>query len=153
MLCQNPVLQTMLNTVYYYSCRWRFSFNARKSCVIVFEKIQNLASRTNGKLETKSYLYKKIIIILANIIQNCKFKSITRRPMLILRNKKLSSGNSFPVPLVNLYKKVVVSPSTLYGCEIWNELKLQDYQLLIKFQHFILKDFQGLEKINTIGYV
>lgn len=67
-----------------------------------------------------------------------------QRPMLILRNKKLSSGNSNPVPLVNLNKKVVL-PSTLYGCEFWNELKLKDYQLLIKFQHFILKDFQGLK--------
>lgn len=45
---------------------------------------------------------------------------------------------------MNLYKKVVL-PSTLYGCEIWNELKSQDYQLLNKFQHFIVKDIQGLK--------
>lgn len=33
----------------------------------------------------------------------------------------------------------------MHGCEILKELKLQNYQLLNKFQHFIIKDIHGLK--------
>lgn len=48
---------------------------------------------------------------------------------------------------LNLYKKVLIT-YTLYGCEVWLNLKLSDVDHLNEFQHFVLKHITCLPK-NT----
>lgn len=50
-----------------------------------------------------------------------------------------------PKTLVSIYKKVIL-PSVLFGCELWNNLKSKDWNILNRFQHFIAKDIQNFSK-------
>lgn len=130
-LSSNPnSLQNMLNTAYNYSCRWRFSFNAGKSCIIVFGKNPKPDFSHQWLIGNKSIPIQKDYNHLG-IIQNCNFKSITRTKEACDKGrrsyyaiKNLSSGNSNPVTLVNLYKKVVLPSIDLHFMAVKSGMNL-----------------------------
>lgn len=145
-------LQKMLNVAFKYSCLWRFSFNAQKSSVVIFGKGRPPTQQT-WKLGDDEILindsYKHL-----GIIQHSRFKTIDRTTDSCNKGRKAYfairndlSHNTNPLTLVKLYRKIVL-PTVLYGCELWNNLKQTDFQILNKFQHFVTKDIQGM-KIST----
>lgn len=145
-------LQKMLNVAYRYSCSWRFSFNAQKSSVVRFGKGRpptQHAWKLGEEDISINDSYKHL-----GIIQHSQFKSGERTTESCNKGRKAYfairndlSHNTNPLTLVGLYQKIVL-PTVLYGCELWNNLKQTDLQVLNKFQHFVIKDIQGL-KIST----
>lgn len=82
------------------------------------------------------------------IIQHSRFKSIDRTTNSCSKGRKAYfairndlSNNTNPLTLVNLYRKIVI-PTLLYVCELWNNLKQADLQVLSKFQHCVMKNIQ-----------
>ena len=61
----------------------------------------------------------------------------------IIRVEKVEIGGIMlkitnPEVLIDLYKSVVL-PSTLYGCEVWNNLKTNEIASLNRLKHCIIK--------------
>ena len=52
------------------------------------------------------------------------------------------SGTVNPLTVTSLYRKVILQ-SSLYGCELWNELSISDTKKLSQLQHFLVKEMQG----------
>lgn len=46
----------------------------------------------------------------------------------------------------HLYRKIVI-PTLLYECDLWNNLKQADLQVLNEFQHFVMKDISSRSDI------
>lgn len=145
-------LQTLLNIAYNYSCKWRFTFNASKSCVLQFRAKKAKLDNTNWHLGPakvsceQSYNHLGIVI-------NHKCKLWDRINEACNKGQKsyfaLSDlGTPFlnPNTLSHLYKKIVL-PSVLYGCELWCNLSLTDKNKLNAFQHFVCKNSLDLPKL------
>ncbi len=47
-----------------------------------------------------------------------------------------------PLTSTKLYKKIIV-PTTLYGCELWNDVTQSDINTITRHQHKIVKKIQG----------
>jgi hypothetical protein len=69
-------LQKMLNVAHNYSCKWRFAFNAKKSCIVVFDKSRNPI--LNQWLIGDEIIPVKSEYNHLGIFQNSYFKSIYR---------------------------------------------------------------------------
>ena len=79
---------------------------------------------------------------------NGKFSSLQRTTNVCrkARNAYFAVANirnehTNPLVLIQLYKSVVL-PILLYGCEVWNDIKGQDINLLNILQHFVVKNVQ-----------
>ena len=143
-------LQSMLNVAYRYSKRWRFDFNADKSCILCFRARGNrLPQQLTWSLgETtvpckESYNHLGIVI---NTKCNASDKIILacdkgRKSFFAISNMLKSLAN--PLTLSHLYTTVVRS-SVLYGCELWNNMSQQDSRRLGTLQHFVCKNSLGL---------
>lgn len=148
-------LQKLLDIAYRYACKWRFMFNASKSCVLQF--------RAQGaKLDTCNiswYLGPAIVSYERSynhlgIIINGKCKLSDRIQEACNKGRKsyfaLSDlGTPFlnPRTLTHLYKTIVL-PTVLYGCELWNNMSYRDRNQLSTFQHFICKNSLNLPKLS-----
>lgn len=143
-------LQDMLNVADRYSKKWRFKFNANKSCILRFRSKGNRVNQafvwTLGdtpvpRLDSCCHLG---IIINDKSSLSDRVKSACRKG----RNSfyaltDIGSPYLNPLTLAKLYKSVVL-PSVLYGCELWNNLSTADSQRLHVFQHSICKSVQNL---------
>ena len=146
------LLQTMLDISYSYSNKWRFRFNALKSCIIKFRAIgermdENLSWNLGG--------------IAIPCDDNCTHLGIVINKKCSLSDRVVSActkgrksyfslsdlGSPFlnPMTMSHLYKRVVL-PTVLYGCELWNGLSTQDLNRLQILQHFICKHVMNLPK-------
>ena len=147
-------LQRMLDVCNQYSCKWRFSFNAKKSSIVQFsvnsrEINLNYSWNIGSDLIPSSCTYSHLGILL-----NSRFKSIDRTTSACRKGKNaycapkgISCKNTHPCALLRLYKSVVL-PTVLYGCEMWTNLKSMDIQALNKFQHFIIKHILDLKTVT-----
>ena len=143
-------LQRQLDIAYNYANKWRFTFNADKSCVLQFRtKGSEQLSWSMGKSRVsckQSYNHLGIIIN-----QNCKLSDRIneacnkgRRSYFALSDLGTQFLN--PMTLSHLYKTIVL-PSALYGCELWSNISSTDKARLNTFQHFICKNSLGLPKL------
>ena len=144
-------LQSLLDIAYNYSRKWRFIFNASKSCVLRFrtqraspdEMLWHLGPAKVPCEHSYNHL---------GIVVNHKCKLSDRIHEACNKGRKtyfaLSDlGTKFlnPKTLSHLYKKIVL-PSVLYGCELWNNMLSSDRAQLNTFQHFICKNSLNLPK-------
>ena len=125
-------LQSMLNVAYTYAIKWRFSFNAEKSCIVKFRAKGNRLPD-----DFKWYIGPYEIPCEENynhlgILINHKCKLSDRIHAACNKGRKsyfaLSDlGTTFlnPWTFIHLYKTVVL-PSVLYGCELWANLTRED---------------------------
>ncbi|VDI82238.1 Hypothetical predicted protein [Mytilus galloprovincialis] len=140
-------LQILLNCAYDYSLRWRFEFNPLKSVILCYknelEHVFNLGdndvnilteTRNLGILRTVDLSPSSDIQLSCRKGQNAYF-AIAGTGTCLLN----------PLTVCSLYNKIVI-PSVLYGCELWNGLKMKDITSLETFQHFIVKHIQGLSR-------
>ena len=150
-LANNPNdLQKIINIIYEYSKKYRFEFNCEKSNVIVFGKSVNKMTKCNIKLGNK-------VIPQVTSVTHLGFRQeATRRSLDRTLESCKKAKNAFyamseigvrptglnPIISVDLYKKIII-PTFAYGCELWNNLKLQDIVEIQKFQHQIVKKIQG----------
>ena len=143
-------LQNIIDIMYIYSKQYRFEFNCMKSNVIVFSKSNINMRKLNIKLGSQT-------IPQTSFVKHLGFRQEASRRSLdrtIEACKK--ARNSFyalsevgvrplglnPLISIDLYKKVVI-PTLTYGCELWNDLRIQDLMELGKLQHHIVKKIQG----------
>ncbi|KAK3100583.1 hypothetical protein FSP39_022163 [Pinctada imbricata] len=127
------LLQSMLDIAYHYSIRWRFKFNADKSCIICIRAMgNNLNLNFTWKLGSEIISVNESYNHLGVIINNkC---NLSERIMLACeKGRKAYFGISSmlltfanPLSVVHLYGTVVRS-SVLYGCELWNNLSCKEY--------------------------
>ena len=141
-------LQNVLDSVFEYSQRWRFTFNAAKCNVLYFhQKGPNYADNLSWNLGegcikiSKSYNHLGIHL-------NSKFDPGERTSNACRKGRQAyfalkTSEHLNPITVSKLYKRVVL-PSVLYGCELWCDLRAKDIGTLNKFQHFIAKHTMGL---------
>ena len=134
-------LQDMLKVSDRYSKKWRFKFNANKSCILRFRLKCNRVKQAfvwtvedTPVLCLDSYSHLGIIkydksSLSDHIESGCR--------------KGRNSFHALTLTLAKLYKSVVI-PSVLYGCEFCNNLSAADSQRLHVFQNSICKSVQNL---------
>ena len=142
-------LQNMLDICVDYSRVWRFEFNASKSCIMQFSLNQrehnvDFRWKIGEDVVPVSDCYTHLGIDL-----HARFKLNDR-----ITNRCRKGRNSYfamnptqsisPHVLLKWYKLVVL-PTVLYGCELWNNMKSCDISKLNRFQHFIAKHVQNLQ--------
>ena len=143
-------LQKVLDNIFQYSRRWRFTFNAAKSNVLHFHPSScNPTVTFNWRLgkETieSSNAYNHLGILLSsNFDPGTRTSNSCRKGRQAYFAMKTSEQLN-PITVAKLYKKVVL-PSTLYGCELWCDLRAKDIKSLNTFQHFVAKHVMGLPK-------
>jgi hypothetical protein len=144
-------LQMLLNVAYEYSCKWRFMFSAEKSSVVIFRDnrkvFSNYAWHVGKEIIPISTTYLHL-----GVLQTANLQSLPNTYRLCEKGRKSYFGikanmfkESHPKTSVSIYKKVIL-PSTLFGCELWNNLKTKDWAALNRFQHLIVKDIQNFNK-------
>ena len=123
------VLQSMLDIAVTYSNRWRFKFNALKSCVLTFRakgaRLDETLSWNLGGIDIPcddNYTHLGIVV-------NRKCKLSDRIAAACSKGRKsyfalsdLGSPYLNPLTVLHLYTTVVL-PTVLYGCELWNVWK------------------------------
>uniref|UniRef100_A0A8W8LQ95 Reverse transcriptase domain-containing protein n=1 Tax=Magallana gigas TaxID=29159 RepID=A0A8W8LQ95_MAGGI len=142
-------LQTLLNTAYDFSIRWRFKFNASKSNVLYFSPTGINNNSLSWKLGhdtikiSKSYNHLGILLD-AKLDPTERTAKACRKGQQTYFALKISEHLN-PATLSKLYKRIVL-PSVLYVSELWCDLKQKDNRALDVFQHSICKHAMNLPK-------
>ncbi|KAJ8305664.1 hypothetical protein KUTeg_016209 [Tegillarca granosa] len=135
-----------------------------------FEDMYRVRDNPNFDTQFQSHVSKSVETILSEdksfhftppggrilVLVVCEvFKQLKRRkaPGVDIQNEHLlyamESGIGISecnlLTALNLYKQVLIT-YTLYGCEVWLNLKLSDVDHLNEFQHFVLKHLTCLPK-------
>ena len=129
-------LQSMMNTAYKYSCKWRFQYNVSKSCILSFHATgQTQPTKPKIFLGNSELQYGQVYDHLGILI-NSNTKSSSRisnacskgwKSFYSLSDIDVSRVN--PMTMAHLYRTVVV-PSILFGCELWNHTNKEDLRRL-----------------------
>ena len=145
-------LQLMLDISLAYANKWRFKFNANKSCIMKFRaKGAGMDKNLSWTLGDTTIPNKSEFTHLGIVVNNkCKFSeriatACTKGRKSYFALSDLGSPYLNPMTMSHLYKRVVL-PSVLYGCELWNGLTNTDTQRLSSFQHFVCKDVLNLPR-------
>ena len=141
-------LQTMLDTAYQYSCKWRFQFNSGKSNILCYnQKLHNDQtlefSLGDSKIKPSNaslHLGTTDLLSTSDIDSSCRKGRNAYFAIVGMGSQTLN-----PLTVTSLYSKVVV-PTVLYGCEMWNNLSKKDLCNLQIFQHFVVKHIQGMHR-------
>lgn len=145
-------MQVMMNTAYTYSCKWRFKFNADKSCILtVVAKGNKQPTEKTIHLGNSPIPFGKTYNHLGIALNN-KAKLGDRIATACNKGWKsfyglsdISITNVNPITMSHLYK-TVVRPSVLYGCELWNAITQEEVRRLNTLQHGVCKVILNLPK-------
>lgn len=144
-------LQRMLDICADYAHRWRFCFNANKSCVMQFSLNPREVRVTYDWHIANSVLPVAEEYTHLGIALNSKFRSTERTSNACRKGKNsyfalngVCDKSTHPCVLLKLFKSIVL-PTVLYGCEMWTSLKSNDIAALNRFQHFIVKRILDLK--------
>ena len=118
-------LQDSFCTVSNYASRWRLTYNATKSTIIVFRKGKQPSSEPVftfcGTIITRSPTVKYGGILFSadlsckdRVFANCQK---ARQTINSLSSLGLNSNGLHPATCVNIWKRMVL-PTSFYGCEI-----------------------------------
>lgn len=149
-------LQTLMNICYDYGITFRYTYNAKKSAVVVSnEKKQNRTNDHNRRWylgdtlvdECVSYTHLGVVFHnngdLSQVVKECSSK--IRKTFFSIVNYGIYENGIHPISGKHLYETVVL-PKALYGCELWSDLH-DDEILTLEIAHrFCLKIIQGLPK-------
>ena len=140
-------LDRSLELVTEYSNKWRYSYNASKSAIMVYG--ENVREMKNGKKHRSFTLCKKKVKETESYdhvgIKNCLFNNYRPRT-----DERISKGRRAfnAVTSVGIKKKgismrvcsslfwSIIAPITTYGCEIW-VLRGDEIEMLRKFQRMV----------------
>ena len=125
------VLQSMLDVAVSYSNRWRFKFNALKSCVLSFRakgaQMDETLSWNLGGIDIPcddNYTHLGVVINRKCRLSDRIAASCTKGRKSYFALSDLGSPYLNPLTTSHLYKTVVL-PSVLYGCELWNGIRVK----------------------------
>ena len=146
-------LQTSLDTVYQYACKWRLTYNGSKSTCIVF-------SRSNKRQDNYTFKFGELDILIADSVKyggillssnlSCKARihaycQKARQSVNSLSNLGLNCKDLHPISSVKIWKRMIL-PTSFYGCELLPILRGKDYQLVESTQRYFARRIQGFDK-------
>ncbi|MEW8545933.1 MAG: reverse transcriptase family protein, partial [Candidatus Thiodiazotropha sp.] len=160
-------LQELMNICYRYSQLWRYSYNALKCAVLVFNESKPAFRRSNRQwtlgpnqvLERTSYIHlgiecNKEMKISGSTTDCC---SKIRKTFFSILNSGLSEFDLHPLTLKKIYETVVL-PKALYGCEFWQNIANSDllkversHRLCIKTMQSIWRNTRTCVALSLIG--
>lgn len=155
-------LQELMNICYEYSTTHRYTYNAKKSAVIVADRKSARSHSTNrrwllgndGVCENDSYTHLGVLfhkdIDLSQVVKECSSK--LRKTFLSILNCGIYENGIHPLSAKHLYEAIVL-PKALYGCEMWSELTSDEIQTLEIAHRFCLKVIQSLPKSSRTDIV
>ena len=149
-------LQIMIDTMEKYANTWRFSFNIKKTVVVVFGESTQLRNRHRS--QRKWYLYGEGIkeddgaehvgAILSGNLTNCAQcdESVRKGKEVIstLLSEGVAIGTINPICGKFIWLSVGI-PKMLYGGELWSDLSNTDYENLERVNRFASKRVQCLD--------
>lgn len=152
-------LQKMLTILESYSLRWRFKFSPTKTVVVTFGESTQMFNKL--KCFRKWTLYdlpieQKSAWSHVGIYLSGNFSSGNRTEQACIKAKfQMSSlmsigacpGALNPICACALWRTVGI-PTSLYGCELWNNLTTSEIELLERTQRFNAKRIQGLDPMT-----
>ena len=144
-------VEELLNICIKYASKWRYSYNATKSAVV----IMNATNKTNRK----SFPYCNSTIPCVNshkhlgITQHTSgkipniddVKHSLRASFFTLQHSGIHPNGINPITATKLYTTIAI-PRALYGCELWNALTPTTTTQLETVHHFCLKTAQNLPR-------
>lgn len=151
-------LQHMIDICYNYSRKWRFLLSPEKTKLMVFgetkvefKKQKNQRKFFLGKFKIDEVeQHTHVGIILNKFNSKDRTKSACRKGrgvMVSLNQSGLTKAWLTPLPLVRLYKTVVL-PRALHGCELWNSITKEEKLILERLQRFCAKEIQGFPRLT-----
>jgi hypothetical protein len=155
-------LQELMNICYEYGLTFRYTYNAKKSAVIIAnEKKQNLGPHRNDWYlgteqvnECNSYTHLGIIFDKNDDLKQTVRESSSklRKTFYSIINCGIYDDGIHPLSAIKLYKTIVL-PRALYGSELWSDLN-QDHMSTLEIAHrFCLKVIQGIPNYSRSDLV
>lgn len=152
-------LQKMLNTLESYSRKWRFDFSPTKTVVITFGESTQMFNKLKRYRKWTLYdrpIEQKRAWPHVGIELSGNFSSAKRTEQVCIKAKfQMSSLMSIgacpsalnPICACSLWRTVGI-PTSLYGCELWNNLTTSEIESLERTQRFNAKRIQGLDPMT-----
>ena len=158
-------MDAVMSEVYAHSCKWRYSFNADKSAVLIFgenSRERRIGSENRifrlGPERVKERLYYDHVGIKTCVIGDTHVRTeekITKaRKVLNMATSMGIKKGGLNLSTCNLIFWTVVIPTLCFGCEIW-VLKPKDIDLLKAFQRYAARRLQRFHSrsINITSYM
>ena len=156
-------LQELMDICLEYSCTYRYTYNAKKSSVIVTNE-KSSRNKLSGDQrwllgndtvnEHDSYTHLGVLFIkngeLSQVVKECSSK--IRKTFLGIVNYGIYENGIHPISAKHLYETIVL-PKALYGCELWSDLSKDEILSLEIAHRFCLKLIQGLPKSSRSDIV
>ena len=146
-------LDDMLTQCYFYSCKWRYEYNASKCSVVVFNESRHPFRRSNRVWflgneplsETESYTHLGVTLnkYCSNKDQVSQVCSKIKSTYLYLVNSGIQADRLHPFTSNKVYKSIVL-PKALYGSEMLFNLSKTDILTMEKCHRFCIKFMQRL---------
>lgn len=149
-------LQEMLYSLEKYSSKWRFEFNPGKTTVVTFGESTQKYNKEKYSREWTLYgvpIMEKRTWPHVGIELSGNFSSTERTleackkaksVMACLVNIGVRPNALNPICGASLWR-TVGQPTALYGCELWNNLTINEINSLERSQRFNAKRIQGLD--------
>ena len=147
-------MDSILRTIYKHGCDWRYTFNAKKSAVLVFNESgreralgQEHRNFNLGGKKVKEKLYYDHVGIKACVDGDThtrtQEKAIKARKVFNMITGVGIKKGGISIATCNIIFWCVIVPILTYGCEIW-VLKEKDVQILDEFQRYTGRRIQRL---------
>ena len=145
-------MDVVMDNVYSHSCKWRYSFNAGKSAVLIFgesRRERRIGSENRvfklGRNRVKEKLHYDHVgvktCVLGDTQVRTEEKVIKARKALNMATAMGIKKGGLNMSTCNLIFWTVVMPTLCFGCEIW-VLKAPDIMQLQAFQRYAARRIQ-----------
>ena len=155
----------VMNVVYTHGNTWRYSFNAKKSAVLVFgetNRERRLGSTNRvfslGPNKVDEKLYYDHVGIKTCVLGDSHFRTEEKiskaRKVLNMSSALGIKKGGLNLSTINLIYWTVVIPILCFGCEIW-VIKKKDEDLLTAFQRYAARRLQRFHtrSVNITSFV
>ena len=150
-------LQRLLNIVNLYADKWRLTYNATKSKIVIFQKSKTVLSFEYSLGETALELFPSVtyggILLTYNLLCKTRVDDYCRKArqhVNSLRPLGLNQSGLHPATCVKIWQRFVLKTS-FYGCELLSNIHGKDIILLETTQRYFARCVQGMDKRSSTG--
>lgn len=154
--CTQGGAQSALDVVHQYACKWRLSYNATKSSILVYTGSYRRQSECNLKLHRVTLPVKESTIYAGSIMSTKRESERTtkacakvKRTIGSLRDIGLKAGGLNPVSCVEIWRRVIL-PGALYACELWANILPSEFQKLELLQRYFARSVQNFHQRSSV---